>query len=76
MPGLYSIQAVSSDLGVPDITMFHKEADACVQWMKSSGLRGKGYDGFLLRTSDAVWESYDIHGKHIRRSSNVTRCAK
>ncbi len=62
LPGLYSLQAVAANDGLPDVTVYRPTVEGAVAWKDSMAARG-GFSKFLLRHADDAWDVYNAEGK-------------
>jgi len=62
LPGLYSIQTLSEDGVLPQITQYHKKPEPAVQW-KNVMAKQRLYDAYILCSSESRWDVYGRSGK-------------
>lgn len=62
LPGLYSLQSVSSVEGLPDVTTYRATVEEILQWKDTAARTGK-FDRFLMRHAADAWDVYAADGK-------------
>ena len=76
LPGLYSVQAIPSDMRCPDVTIYRRDASDAVAWKSLMVKREGGYSRFLLRHAVDAWEVYGADGLLECKCDNVTGTAE
>lgn len=62
LPGLYSVQAVASTEGLPDVTIYRATVEEALQWKDATAKKGQ-FERFLLRHAVDAWDVYDATGE-------------
>lgn len=71
LPGYYSLQALSDDDVLPNLTQYHKHPEPALAW-KSLMAKRRLFDSFLLCSSETRWDLYGRGGKSIGAKTMVT----
>lgn len=71
MPGFYSIQALSDDGVLPNISQFHKKPEPAVDW-KNQMAKKRLHDAYALCSSESRWDVFGKDGKLVGTRSTIT----
>lgn len=71
LPGLYCMQALSSDAGIPNIAQYHRTPEAAVEWMAHLADK-KLFDAYALRLLGYDHDIYTNNGKAAGRQFSIT----
>ena len=70
LPGLYSVQAVASVEGLPDVTIYRASIGEALKWKDATAKKGC-FSRFLLRHAADAWDVYDACGTLESLCDNV-----
>jgi hypothetical protein len=71
MPGFYSLQALSDDGVLPNITQYHKKPEPAVNW-KNYMAKKRLHDAYVLCSSESRWDVFGKDGKLVGNRNTIT----
>lgn len=71
LPDLYTMQALSSDAGIPHVTQYHRTPEPAVEWMKDMAKKNL-FDAYALYSLDNQYDIYTKNGKAVGRQYSIT----
>lgn len=71
LPGLYMMQALSSDAGIPNVTQYHRTPEPAVEWMKHLAKK-KLFDAYALYSLEDKYDIYTKNGKAVGTQFSIT----
>jgi hypothetical protein len=71
LPGYYSVQTLSEEDVLPNITQYHRKPEPAIAW-KNVMAKKRLFDAYLLCSSESRWDVFGRSGKAAGTKTSVT----